>query len=117
MKNAVRNGSSWEISTIADGYFYGPLDIGIGPDDTPHVTYHEGHQITVDLPQSGQGLVGRWYEGSVSLPSVLLFLLVEPPKVPEHRRRRRHTPHTLPTPPPLCRPALPPTHSVVLCPP
>ena len=43
VKNAVRNGDSWEVTTVADGYFYGPLDIAIGPDDTAHITYHD-HQ-------------------------------------------------------------------------
>ena len=43
VKNAVRSGSSWVISTLAEGYFYGPLDIAIGPDDVAHVSYHD-HQ-------------------------------------------------------------------------
>jgi hypothetical protein len=43
VKNAVRNGSTWDISTVAEGYFYGPLDIAIGPDDVAHISYHD-HQ-------------------------------------------------------------------------
>ena len=43
VKNAVRSGSSWDVTTVAEGYFYGPLDIAIGPDDAAHISYHD-HQ-------------------------------------------------------------------------
>jgi hypothetical protein len=43
VKNAVLNGDSWDVTTVVEGYFYGPLDIVIGPDDVPHITYHD-HQ-------------------------------------------------------------------------
>jgi hypothetical protein len=43
VRSAVRSGDSWEVTTMAEGYFYGPLDIAIGPDGTAHMTYHD-HQ-------------------------------------------------------------------------
>ena len=52
VRNAVRNGSSWDVTTIAEGYFYGPLDIAIGPDDTAYVVYHD-HQDTRFQPEKG----------------------------------------------------------------
>ena len=41
VKNAVLSGGSWDITTVAEGYFYGPLDIAVGPDDVAHITYHD----------------------------------------------------------------------------
>lgn len=52
VKNAVRAGSSWDIDTLATGYFYGPLDLAIGPDDVAHVTYHD-HQDSGFDPAKG----------------------------------------------------------------
>ena len=43
VKSAVRNDAEWGVTTIAEGYFYGPLDIAIGPGDVVHVAYHD-HQ-------------------------------------------------------------------------
>ena len=41
VKNAVWNGADWDIATLSTGYFYGPLDIAIGPDDAAHISYHD----------------------------------------------------------------------------
>ncbi len=41
VKNAVWNGTDWDIATLSTGYFYGPLDIAIGPDDAAHISYHD----------------------------------------------------------------------------
>ena len=41
VKNAVWNGTGWDIATLSTGYFYGPLDIAIGPDDAAHISYHD----------------------------------------------------------------------------
>ena len=56
VKNAIRNGSGWDISTIQEGYFYGPLDIAIGPDDVAHITYHD-HQENRFQPDKGDAVV------------------------------------------------------------
>ena len=52
VKAAVLDGPSWEIATLAEGYFYGPLDIAIGPDDVVHVSFHN-HQDTQFRPEKG----------------------------------------------------------------
>ena len=44
VKNAVLNGTDWDIATLSEGYFYGPLDIAIGPDDAAHISYHDHDQ-------------------------------------------------------------------------
>jgi len=56
VKNAIRNGSGWDISTIQQGYFYGPLDIAMGPDDVAHITYHD-HQENQFRPTKGDAVV------------------------------------------------------------
>ena len=52
VKSAVRDGSSWDIAIVAEGYFYGPLDIAIGPDDVVHISYHD-HQDDTFKPDKG----------------------------------------------------------------
>ena len=62
---AERTNGAWETATIAEGYFYGPLDIGIGGDDIPRVVYHD-HQALNFQPNLGdavlavQGAGGGW---------------------------------------------------------
>ena len=41
VKHAVPAPGGWGTSTIATGYFYGPLDIAVGSDGTPHVAWHD----------------------------------------------------------------------------
>ena len=41
VKNAILGDGSWDITTVAEGYFYGPLDIAVGPDDVAHISYHD----------------------------------------------------------------------------
>ena len=55
VKNAVRIGGSWDVTTIAEGYFYGPLDISIGPDDAVHIAYHD-HQENSFQPDKGDAV-------------------------------------------------------------
>ena len=38
---AVRDAGSWQISEVAPGYFYGPLDIALDATDLPHIAYHD----------------------------------------------------------------------------
>ena len=56
VKNAVRNGDSWDITTVVEGYFYGPLDIAIGPDDVPHITYHDHQDERQFRPEVGDAV-------------------------------------------------------------
>ena len=52
VKNATLSGGEWSIDTVAEGYFYGPLDIDIGPDDAAHIAYHD-HQASSFQPDKG----------------------------------------------------------------
>jgi hypothetical protein len=56
VKNAVLNGDSWDITTVVDGYLYGPLDIVIGPDDIPHITYHDHQDERQFRPELGDAV-------------------------------------------------------------
>ena len=64
VKSAVRAGAAWDITTVATGYFYGPLDISIGPDDVAHIIYHD-HQDSRFQPDLGDIVLavqegGQW---------------------------------------------------------
>ncbi len=64
VKNAVLSGGSWDITTVAEGYFYGPLDIAIGPDDVPHISYHDHQELRFN-PDKGDAThaildSGKW---------------------------------------------------------
>ena len=62
VRNAVRNGSTWDISDVVNGYFYGPLDIAIGPDDVPHIVYHD-HQDSSFKPDKGDAILSSLENG------------------------------------------------------
>ena len=69
VKAAVRQASGWEIETIANGYFYGPLDIAIGNDDAAHVAYHD-HQAAAFDPDLGDAVYAVRAEGDWSAAPV-----------------------------------------------
>jgi hypothetical protein len=41
VKNAVRNGSAWDVTTVSMGYLYGPLDLAIGLGGAAHISYQD----------------------------------------------------------------------------
>jgi len=54
----------FEIESVSEGYFYGPLDLALGPDDTPYIAYHD-HQDNAFKQELGDEVVailsdGRW---------------------------------------------------------
>ena len=49
VKGAVLRDDIWDISTVADGYFYGPLDLAIGPDDVTHVAFCRDDDFEVNI--------------------------------------------------------------------
>ena len=53
VKNTVRNGDSWDITTVSEGYYYGPLDLVIDQDGVPHVTYHDHQDPSMLDPKKG----------------------------------------------------------------
>jgi len=65
VKYAVPNNDGWDISTIATGYFYGPLDIQVSSQGVPQISYHDhdnedaAYAILVD---------GQWQVETISHP-------------------------------------------------
>ena len=39
--HASRAGEGWQVTSLATGYFYGPLDLAIDSRDRPHIAYHD----------------------------------------------------------------------------
>ena len=52
VKAGARVDGAWDISTVADGYYYGPLDIAVGPDGVAQVAWHD-HQASSFQPNLG----------------------------------------------------------------
>ena len=69
VKVAVQDGSAWDISTLDVGYFYGPGDIAIGPDDVVHVSYHN-HQDTRFKPEKGDAAYAVFKDGKWEVTDV-----------------------------------------------
>lgn len=72
VKSAVRREGSWDRSVVAEGYFYGPLDVAAGPDDTPRIVYHD-HQDSSFRPNKGDVAYaslenGEWSVDAISDP-------------------------------------------------
>ena len=63
---ATMNGSTWDIVTLATGYFYGPGDIVIGPDDVVHVTFHN-HQAPTFRLELGDATYAVFRDGEWSV--------------------------------------------------
>ena len=59
----------FEIETVSEGYFYGPLDLALGPDGAPYIAYHD-HQDTTVNPELGDEVVAILKDGSWDLVTV-----------------------------------------------
>ncbi len=40
--------SDWALETVAEGYFYGPIDLAFGPDGAQNIVYHDHQGPTFD---------------------------------------------------------------------
>ena len=69
VKNAVRGDSSWDITTVAEGYFYGPLDLAIGADDVPQISYHD-HQDSSFQPDKGDAIYAFLQDGQWKVEAI-----------------------------------------------
>lgn len=69
VREAVLNGGQWSITTVAEGYFYGPGDIDIGPDDVPWISYHD-HQGSSFDPRKGDAIAAVFRDGSWDVNAV-----------------------------------------------
>ncbi|MFQ5970835.1 MAG: hypothetical protein ACE5Q3_00795 [Alphaproteobacteria bacterium] len=61
---ATNKGGAWDVETVAEGYFYGPVDIDVAPDGTPFIVYHD-HEASSFNPELGSGVIlsrtnGAW---------------------------------------------------------
>lgn len=57
VKHAQREATSpgrWNISTVAEGYVYGPLDIDLTPSETPVIVYHDHQDTEMVLLELGE---------------------------------------------------------------
>lgn len=63
VRAAVKNGAKWDITTISEGYFYGPLDLTIGSDDVAHVVYHD-HEALQFEPDKGDATYAALRNGT-----------------------------------------------------
>lgn len=52
VKNAQLFDGGWSITTVAEGYFYGPLDVDTAPDGLPRIAWHD-HQGDTFQPNLG----------------------------------------------------------------
>lgn len=73
VKNAIRGASTWDVATVAQGYFYGPLDLAIGPDDVAHISYHDHQDPGGFRPDKGDAIHaafqgGKWTATPVFSP-------------------------------------------------
>ncbi len=57
VKAGARVNAAWDISTVAEGYYYGPLDIDVGPDGVAKVAWHD-HQSNQFQPNLGDMELG-----------------------------------------------------------
>jgi hypothetical protein len=66
---ATNVGGSFDIDTVSEGYFYGPVDIALNDDGVPHIAYHD-HQETDFNPRKGDEVVAILNEGAWQLFTV-----------------------------------------------
>ncbi len=59
----------WKLETVAEGYFYGPIDIDVTSDGKPYITYHD-HEATGFNPALGAGIVAIGGGGSWNLTKI-----------------------------------------------
>jgi hypothetical protein len=59
----VRRGDGWTTETVAEGYFYGPIDLAFDPDRRANIVYHD-HQETTFKPELGDLTLARSVGGA-----------------------------------------------------
>lgn len=67
---ATNSSGDFELTTVAEGYFYGPVDIAVGPNGTPYIAYHD-HQETAFKPELGDEVVADLSSGTWRLTTVI----------------------------------------------
>lgn len=59
---ATNSNGDFQIENVAQGYFYGPVDLALGSDGTPFIAYHD-HQDTGFDPNLGDEVVAILRDG------------------------------------------------------
>ena len=54
--HATNGSGAWRTTTVASGYFYGPVDIDVTTDGRSYITYHD-HEAQSFRPELGAGVV------------------------------------------------------------
>lgn len=70
VKYATWNGSGFDVSDVADGYFYGPPGMDFGPDDEPHLTWHDHQSLTGFSPSLGDAVEAVLVNGEWEIEAV-----------------------------------------------
>jgi hypothetical protein len=66
VRAAVRTAEGFEITTVAEGYYYGPLDLAIGNDGAAHIAWHDHQALGFD-PDKGDATYALFRDGSWSV--------------------------------------------------
>lgn len=66
---ATNSSGDFDIENVAQGYFYGPVDLALGSDGTPFIAYHD-HQDTGFDPNLGDEVVAILRDGNWELVTV-----------------------------------------------
>lgn len=59
----------WKTETVAEGYFYGPIDIDVTSGGKPYIAYHD-HEATGFNPRLGAGVVAASDGGAWKLTTI-----------------------------------------------
>ncbi len=57
---AANKSGAWVTDSVAESYFYGPVDIDVSPEGVPYIAYHD-HEAQSFNPRLGSGIV-HWPE-------------------------------------------------------
>ena len=63
VRAAIGTAEGFDITTVAEGYFYGPLDLAVGPDDAAHIAWHD-HQALQFEPDKGDAAYAVLRDGA-----------------------------------------------------
>ena len=70
VKYASWKGDGFDISNVADGYFYGPVDLDFGPDDEPHISWHDHQNPDSFVPELGDAVYATLVDGEWEVETV-----------------------------------------------
>lgn len=60
---------AFDVETVAEGYFYGPIDLALGPGGEPFIAYHDHQALQVDMAL-GDAVVAQLSDGGWVLTTI-----------------------------------------------